>query len=396
MAMLMVVPALLLGACFESELVFPPNAFHNHGSSIVETPQGDLIAAWFHGSGERNADDVVIQGARKKAGATGWGEPFLLADTPGLPDCNPVLFLDARQVLWLIWITVQDNAWGGSLLKYRTSKQYDGAGAPVWDWQDVIHARPKELEQRFLKVVDEGFETYASVLGLLGPEIKKKAMEVRDIARHKLHRRLGWMTRTPPIMVDKNTMMLGLYSDVFNCSLAAFTGDGGATWTFSTPILDPDVTMLGNIQPAFAQRKDGEILAFMRDNGLPKQVRYATSTDNGVTWSPVLVTGIPNPGSSVDVEVLSSGNWLLICNDTMDGRHKLTAYLSEDEGRSWKWSRPLEQTDSSMGSFSYPAIVQTKDGNAHVTYSFNREGTDGSSIKHAWFTENWVKHLSNP
>ena len=317
-----------------------------------------------------------------KAGQNVWSEPFLLADTADLPDCNPVLFMDARKVLWLFWITVQDNEWGGSLLKYRISRQYDGDGAPLWEWQDVIHARPNELEPRFLKVVDEGLETYASLLDSLAPGIKEEAMHIRDRAQEKLQCRLGWMTRTPPIMRDADTMMLGLYSDVFNCSLAAFTRDGGVTWTFSTPILDPDITMLGNIQPAFAQRKNGEILAFMRDNGLPKQVRCATSTDNGMNWSPVLVTGIPNPGSSVDVEVLVQRHRTLVCNDTLEGRHKPPRIYQKTRDAPGNGRASLKRPRQT-GVFSYPCLIQSRDGNVHVTYSYKREGTEGSSIKHA-------------
>ena len=41
-----------------SELVFPLEHWHNHASMIVEAPNGDLIVDWFHGSGERTADDV--------------------------------------------------------------------------------------------------------------------------------------------------------------------------------------------------------------------------------------------------------------------------------------------------------------------------------------------------
>jgi len=44
----------------QSEILFPPEKWHNHSSSIVELPNGDLFVAWFHGSGERTADDVVI------------------------------------------------------------------------------------------------------------------------------------------------------------------------------------------------------------------------------------------------------------------------------------------------------------------------------------------------
>ena len=53
---------------YEAEFLFPPEPFHNHSSSIVETPGGDLIACWFHGKGERTDDTLVISGARKGKG----------------------------------------------------------------------------------------------------------------------------------------------------------------------------------------------------------------------------------------------------------------------------------------------------------------------------------------
>jgi len=90
---------------FESERIFPLEQWHNHGSSLVMCPDGSLLACWFHGSGERKADDVLILGARKTKGAAGWSEPFVMADTPNFPDCNPVLFMDPDQQLWLFWIT---------------------------------------------------------------------------------------------------------------------------------------------------------------------------------------------------------------------------------------------------------------------------------------------------
>jgi len=38
------------------ELIFPLEKWHNHSSSVVELPNGDLLVCWFHGSGERTAD----------------------------------------------------------------------------------------------------------------------------------------------------------------------------------------------------------------------------------------------------------------------------------------------------------------------------------------------------
>ncbi len=387
----------VLGAepLFDGELVFPPNLKHNHGSSLVETPEGDLLAAWFHGSGERTSDDVVIQGARKRRGEDAWSPPFLLADTPGLPDCNPVLFIDPRGVLWLFWIAVQNNQWEGSLLKYRTAEDYAADGPPLWDWQDVIHTRPLNLETRFLTMIEDAEKALGPLLEA-SPDIKSLRDRGKRAAQDKLTRRLGWMTRIHPIMTSDKRMMLGLYSDLFNCCLAAFTEDWGATWTFSEPIMDPGIKFLGNIQPSFAMRKNGHIVAFMRDNGLPKYVRTAVSHDHGITWPETGMLPIRNPGSSVECVVLSSGKWVLVCNDTIDGRHVLSAYLSADEGGAWAWRRPIEERPKGKGSFSYPSVIQSADGSIHCTYSYKEAGMEGSSIKHVRFNEAWAQSAPSP
>ncbi|MDX9973040.1 MAG: sialidase family protein, partial [FCB group bacterium] len=313
--------------------------------------------------------------------------PFVMADTPDLPDCNPVLFVDPRGTLWLFWITIQNNQWGGSLLKYRTSSDYAGEGAPKWEWQDVIHARPANLEPKMTAAIDEALEKYAPMLEQV-PKLKAEIAELRAKTPDKLTQRLGWMTRLHPIMTADNRMMLGLYSDVWNCSLATFTEDWGKTWTFSEPIVSYE---LGNIQPAFAQRKDGTVVAFMRDNGIPKKIRKAESGDGGKTWGNVTTLDILNPGSSVDVTVLENGHWVLICND-VDGRHRISAYLSEDEGNTWPIKRALEDFEKDKGSASYPCVTQAKDGSIHCSYSFdNSSEGPGQSIKHVRFNEAWVR-----
>ncbi|MBI5095582.1 MAG: exo-alpha-sialidase [Candidatus Hydrogenedentes bacterium] len=372
---------------YNSELIFPMDPKHNHGSSIVECPNGELLACWFHGSGERKEDDVLVQGARLGKKSKEWSPVFVMADTPGLPDCNPVLFIDPRKTLWLFWIAVQDNEWGGSLLKYRTSTHYAKKGAPKWDWQDDIHCRPVDLEPAMLDAITKAQGKYAAVLDA-DPKLKAELEDLKKASHVKLTQRLGWMTRLHPIMTSDKRMMLGLYSDVFNTSLAAFTEDWGKTWQFSKPIITPD---LGNIQPSFVPKKDGGIVAFMRDNGIPQQIRRAESKDKGISWSEVTTLDIPNPGSSVDCIALKNGRWVLVCNDLKDGRHRLTAYLSEDEGTTWPVKRPLEDFQPDKGSGSYPSLIQAKDGSLHCTYSYSNKETPGESIKHVRFNEAWLR-----
>src|SRR5512141_2900114 len=112
----------------ESELIFPLERWHNHASCIVETPGGDLLVCWFHGSGERTADDVKIEGARRRKGAHTWSPRFTMADTPGYPDTNCTMFIDPQGRLWLLWPTILANRWETALMKYRISSHYRREG----------------------------------------------------------------------------------------------------------------------------------------------------------------------------------------------------------------------------------------------------------------------------
>ena len=389
-AFLFAATAALSAPAIEEEYIFPHNDKHNHGSSIVETAEGDLIAAWFHGTGERTADDVMVQGARRNAGETAWSEPFVMADTPNLPDCNPVLFIDAEGKLWMFWVAIQANEWGSALLMSRSSTDYNGDGAPVWNWQAPIHTDPKNIIEPFKKVLKDA-ETALAPVFAVRPELKKEIEYGWTAIDDKLTRRLGWMTRTRPLLLANGRILLGLYSDVFNCSLAAYSDDNGATWQCSEPILDPRANMIGNVQPGFVQRANGEVVSYMRDNGIPNYVRTSVSKDNGETWSGVDMLPIRESGASVASLGLKSGMWVMLVNDLIDGRHRLTAYLSEDEGANWKWSRALEDVEKEKGSFSYPCLVQGADGKIHGTYSHKKDGIEGSAIKHVAFDEEWVK-----
>ncbi len=392
-AVLLTVTATLAAPALDGELIFPPNDKHNHGSSIVETVEGDLIAAWFHGSGERTADDVLVQGARRNKGETTWSEPFLMADTPNLPDCNPVLFIDATGKLWLFWVAIQANEWGSALLMSRTSTNYEGDGAPVWDWQAPIHTDPKNIIEPFKAVLKDA-ETALAPIMAVNPDLKKEIEFGWKAIDDKLTRRLGWMTRTSPVLLANGRIVLGLYSDVFNCSIAAYTDDNGATWQTGSPILDPRANMIGNVQPGFIQRKNGELVSYMRDNGIPNYIRYSVSKDNGETWGGVEMLPIRDTGASVASLGLKSGSWLLINNDLIDGRHRISAHLSDDEGATWKWTRALEDEPKDKGSFSYPTLIQGADGTIHATYSYKKDGIDGESIKHVAFNEEWVKQTA--
>ena len=168
------------------EIIFPYQKEHVHGSSIVMLPDGDLLAAWFQGSGERTADDVRIMGARLKKGVKTWSTPFLMADTKGIPDCNPVLFLNRKGKLFLFWIAVVANKWENSILRYRTTTNYSGNEAPVWEWQDDILFKPdesfaREVEAKFKEMPENqaGWAAYAPLYDNMIKDASKDLAEAK-------------------------------------------------------------------------------------------------------------------------------------------------------------------------------------------------------------------------
>jgi predicted neuraminidase len=362
-----------------AELVFPLDEKHNHAPGIVECPDGDLLVSWYRGSGERSADDVAVLGARLQAGESAWSKPFLMADEPGFPDCNTCMMVDSQERLWLFWPTILANTWESCLTNYKVATRYTDEGAPKWDRSGLILLKPDGLDEKALPILEENL---ARVPEAARQQRQDELEQLRQRLGEKLYQRLGWQPRCKPTVLPSGRILLPLYTDTFSISIMAISDDGGASWYASEPLVG-----FGNIQPAVLRRDDGSLLAYMRENGPRNRIRVAESSDDGLTWGPVGVADLPNPGSGLDGVRLANGHWLLVYNDTVSGRSSLAVSISDDEGRTWKWTRHLERHET--GSYHYPAVTQAADGTIHAVYSYFVE--DGKSMKHAAFNEEWVR-----
>jgi predicted neuraminidase len=138
----------------------------------------------------------------------------------------------------------------------------------------------------------------------------------------------------------------------------------------------------------------------MRENGPRNCIRVSESKDEGLTWGTVGDSSLPNPGSGIDGVRLANGHWLLVYNDSIESRAVLAVSISEDEGRSWKFTRHLER--HAAGRYHYPAVIQGSDGTVHAIYSCfmepepaaSKDGAKGPTlkgIKHAAFNEVWAR-----
>lgn len=364
---------------YEAEFVFPLSKQHNHAPGIVECPNKDLLVSWYRGAGERQADDVVVLGARQRAGSGVWSEPFLMADVPGFPDCNTAMLIDGRKRLWLFWPTVIANSWETCLTRARVSSDYEGEGAPEWEWQETLFLNPPNFEARMTAVLDQ----LVAERGDKASEKEKLFVAfVRKTLKDKASNRLGWQPRCKPTVLPSGRILLPLYTDTYSVSLMAISDDEGKTWYASEPLVG-----YGAIQPAVLRRNDGTLVAYMRENGGLEKIRACESNDDGLTWGAVEVIDLPNPGAGIDGVRLANGHFCLIYNDTIEKRNSLAVSISEDEGKTWRWTRHLEKQEK--GSYHYPAIIQGDDGKLQAIYSYFAD--EGKTMKHAAFNEEWVQ-----
>jgi len=299
----------------KTEFIFQTAPFRScHASTIVETADG-LVAAWFGGTAERNPD-VGIWLSRFERGA--WTTPVEVAngvESPTLryPTWNPVLFQPKSGPLLLFYkVGPSPSTWWGMLM---TSAD-----------QGRTWTKPIRLPD-----------------GILGP-IKNKPVQLAngEILAGSSTEHAGWQVH-------------------FERSV-----DNGRTWSATPPLNDGQA--IPAIQPSILARADGRLQAIGRTrNG---RLFETWSADQGRTWSALELTSLPNPNAGSDAITLRDGRSLVVYNHTTTGRSPLNIAVSAD-GRTWSAAVVLE--DRPGQEYSYPAVIQSRDGLVHITYTWQRE-----------------------
>lgn len=304
-----------------SELLYDKAPFPKcHASTLAETPQG-LVAAYFGGSDEGERD-VSIWVSRQEGGK--WTAPSLAAagtEDPKqkYPCWNPVLFqVEGGPLLLFYKVGPNPKQWWGML---TTSKDNGRTWSPA-----------KRLPE-----------------GILGP-IKNK-----------------------PVLLSGSELLCPSSTEHDGWRLhMERTGDWGATWQKTEPLNDKVAggKELSAIQPTIL-KFDGKLQALCRTR--QGKIYETWSSDNGKTWSALAATSLPNPNSGIDAVNLPDGRALLVYNRSTNDRTPLNVATSTD-GKTWQDEVVLE---TQPGEYSYPAVITTRDGHVHISYTFNRD-----QIKH--------------
>ncbi len=386
---------------YEAMSIFDPEAEqhgHVHASSVIECPNGDLRAVWyengpalpsppFYNKDRDKSADVRIAGSRKKRDADKWERSVVMSDTFGVADNNPSLAIDAEHRLWLIHSTMlgaPDWTWGSSVLRYRISSNYDEGTLPRWEQSNILIPHPQGLEPVVSRLA-EYLQKEGSRFGLGAERLNKYVDTLKERLKDPLKQRLGWMPRVHPLVRHDGALMVPLSNENFDIAMMAITSNGGETWTYSHPVPNAGV-----IQPSLVELPDGTIQAYFRNSDPRHRIQRSVSKDGGLTWSPLELTDLLHPGGGIEAVLLKSGRLAIVYNNKETGpRDKLAVSISDDLGKTWKWTRQLE--DEPNGRFDYPSVIQAQDGMLNVTYSYHLK-----TIKHVRFNEAWVQESTAP
>ncbi|GAB5405124.1 MAG: exo-alpha-sialidase [Aureliella sp.] len=298
-----------------------------HASTVCQTDAG-LAAAWFGGTREKNPDVGIWTSYHN---GTKWSAPVEAANGiqhSGLryPCWNPVLFQIPS---------------GPTMLFFKV-----GPNPRQW-WGEVIFSH-------------DGGRTFQD--------------------RRRLPEGIDGPVRCKPLLLKDGTLLCPSSTEIENdwrFHMELLTDLAHPELGTSWQRIEPEKQPFQVIQPTFLVGRDAGLTALMRSKH--EQIAQSVSTDNGKTWSELKLINLPNNNSGIESLTLRDGRYLLLYNHTGGrksskegwGRRNILNLAISSDGQKWQAAGTVEREDD--GEFSYPAMIQTRDGKVHMTYTWNRK-----------------------
>jgi len=334
---------------------------------IDRTPKGRLWAAWV---GNGDSPNGFFMLASSDDGGKSWSKPRVVIDPVDLPG-KP----NRRALVGNLWTDPQGRLW---CFFDQSLGYFDGRAG---DWH-IRCDNPDDAKPVWTKPV-----RFADGCTLNKPTVLNNGdwlLPVSLWTRDRIHPWEG-ARNFPGVETFRDS-----HKDLDPIRMANVyaSTDQGQTWTrrggVAFPGTDFDEHMI-------VERKDGSLWMLARTK---TGISESTSTDRGASWSAPVESSIKNINARFFIRRLASGNLLLVKNGPIDvrlpRRSSLSAFLSEDDGKTW--GKGLLLDDRSV--VSYPDGFQAPDGVIHILYDWNRH-TD-AEILLTKFTEADIKAGKRP
>ncbi len=302
---------------------------------IERTRKGRIWACWV-GGGD-NEDAFFVLSTSDDNGNT-WSDPRMVIDPH-----DPSLVSKRRTIVGTLWLDPDGKLW---LFFDQAMTYFDGRGG---NWY-ITCSNPDDEKPVW---TSPQYIWHGATLN------KPTVLSTGE-----------WIL--PVSLWDRSKIKDSLYThayyelDSLRKAHVFISKDKGKTWlrggavAFPSPHFD---------EHHIVERKDGTLWMTARTK---LGIHESTSYDKGKTWSPALKY-MEHISSRHFIRRLSSGNLLLVKHGAITERthfrSKLMAFISEDDGKTWKGGLMLDE----RRGISYPDGFQSPDGTIYISYDRNRE-----------------------
>lgn len=317
-----------------------------HSATAIETKSGKLMSFWYGGQRE-GSKDVAIYKSNFDPNLNTWSQETVVITRATLQKSeiryikklgNPVVGRAPGGRLWLFFVSVSIGGWSGSTINLAWSDD------EAQSWHSVQ------------KLIESPFFNFSSLV------------------------------RTPPLFFQDGSVGLAIYHEIMGkFGEFLFIDEQGNVTNKARMSWGRDA-----IQPMVIPSSTTHAANFMRNSGDGARKVWRSETKNSAqSWSTPEQIDLPNPNSAVAGLRLSNADILLALNNSPDERDDMSLVLSKDNGKTWRTLYAFEQEKSTPGGheheFSYPCLIQTKDGNYHLFYTWYK-----THIKHIQFNQAWL------
>lgn len=324
----------------------PENRLWQGIPSIEVTKGGRIFVTFYSGSvGERIGNYCLV--LVSDDGGKTFSEPVCASYYEDHRCFDPCLWIDPLGRLWFTWSIMPDDYLYASICAQP-------------DADELIWSNPFPVGEDIM---------------MNKPTVLSTGEWLFPIAIWK--RNMRGVYQFPPI--DDDTKIPGAYSYKTTDNGKTFERLGGA-----------DVDKRDFDEHVILELSDGRLATYVRTS---YGVGVSYSYDRGKTWTKGEDSGFGGAESRFQITRLKSGRLLMINHKDTKKRTNLAAMLSDDEGKTWKYSLMLDDREW----VSYPDCTEADDGFIYVTYDRERGGSSlettyskAREILIARFTENEI------
>jgi hypothetical protein len=362
--------------------------------AIERAANGRLWAAWYAGPSPRGVESsksYVVLATSGDNGAT-WSEQLLVRARRFVHTYDPCLWIDPRGRLWFFWAQsagVQDGRMGVWAMVTNDAD----SETPEW-------SQPRRIANGVMlnkpTVLKNGDWLLPVGLWRDNTNVPNVNFDAEELSQPDVDRSGSSKRRSAPKAPNKLSQQTRLAWPYTIEMLTHDLGDERGSNVYRSTDRGQSFERIGQVripgtrvdEHMIVERGDGSLWMLLRNTG---GIAQSVSTDGGRTWSDgsLYLEGRMFRSKRFFIRRLKSGALLMVRNNSPDGqRSHMTAFVSDDDGATWKGGLLLDERES-----SYPDGIQAEDGTLfiiydHQRYTLNRAGKRGvGSVQLAVFGE---------